>query len=165
MVSIRLEILLVIIASLCLADIYAFVQLQATTRNQFPIQMTKQQQPDTLDDEVLQTLLNVAIDASKRAGDIILGNAGGAEVTKSKANSRDLLTLIDPLCEQTIRDTVLEHFPSHDFLGEEDVDPGAKASAEAIDQKLSGKTSDFLWIVDPVRSLGLFVWALLYCCF
>jgi myo-inositol-1(or 4)-monophosphatase len=47
----------------------------------------------------------VAIEASKKAGDIILGNAGGAEVTKSKANSRDLLTLIDPLCEK-VRDKV-----------------------------------------------------------
>ena len=48
----------------------------------------------------LQKVLEVAVDASKRAGEIILGNAGGAEVTKSKANSRDLLTLIDPLCEK-----------------------------------------------------------------
>ena len=53
-----------------------------------------------LSSESLQKVLNVAIDASKKAGDIILGNAGGAEVTKSKANSRDLLTLIDPLCEK-----------------------------------------------------------------
>ena len=57
--------------------------------------------PETaLSSESLQKVLNVAIDASKKAGDIILGNAGGAEVTKSKANSRDLLTLIDPLCEK-----------------------------------------------------------------
>jgi hypothetical protein len=50
--------------------------------------------------ETLDKLLTVAIDASKQAGDIILGNAGGADVLKSKANSRDLLTLIDPLCEK-----------------------------------------------------------------
>lgn len=42
----------------------------------------------------------MAIDASKQAGDIIIGNAGGAEVTERKANTRDLLTLIDPLCEK-----------------------------------------------------------------
>jgi hypothetical protein len=52
------------------------------------------------DKEMLEQVLNVAIDASRKAGAIILGNAGGAEVTKSKANSRDLLTLIDPLCEK-----------------------------------------------------------------
>lgn len=50
--------------------------------------------------EVLDKLLSVAIDASKQAGEIILGNSGGADVLKSKANSRDLLTLIDPLCEK-----------------------------------------------------------------
>ena len=50
--------------------------------------------------ETLDSLLSVAITASKQAGEIILGNAGGADVLKSKANSRDLLTLIDPLCEK-----------------------------------------------------------------
>ena len=50
--------------------------------------------------KTLDKLLTVAIDASKQAGEIILGNAGGADVLKSKANSRDLLTLIDPLCEK-----------------------------------------------------------------
>ena len=55
---------------------------------------------ETLDNKVLNQILRVAIDASKKAGDIIVGNAGGAEVTERKANSRDLLTLIDPLCEK-----------------------------------------------------------------
>ena len=50
--------------------------------------------------EMLDSLLDVAIRASKLAGEIILGNAGGADVLKSKANSRDLLTLVDPLCEK-----------------------------------------------------------------
>lgn len=101
-------------------------------------------------------MLEVATKAAKKAGDIILGNAGGAEVTERKANSRDLLTLIDPLCEATIRDTVLETFPDHDFLGEEDVDPGAEASAAAIDNKLNSK-NDWLWIVDPIDGTTNFV--------
>ena len=50
--------------------------------------------------DFLDRVLQVAIEASKKAGDIIVGNAGGAEVTERKANSRDLLTLIDPLCEK-----------------------------------------------------------------
>ena len=89
------------------------------------------------------------MDASRKAGEIILGNAGGAEVTKCKANSRDLLTLIDPLCEKTIKETVLKTFPSHDFLGEEDVMPGKEASAAALNDKLS-VSQDWLWIVDPI---------------
>lgn len=100
--------------------------------------------------DTLQQILSVAIDAGKKAGDIILGNAGGAEVVNRKANSRDLLTLIDPLCEKTIKETILATFPDHDFLGEEDVPPGKEASAAAIDEKLRNSKSEWLWIVDPI---------------
>ena len=54
----------------------------------------------TANAKLLNQILQVAIDASKKAGEIIRGNASGAEVTERKANSRDLLTLIDPLCEK-----------------------------------------------------------------
>ena len=106
---------------------------------------------------MLSALLSVAIESSKLAGDIIIGNAGGASVTKVKANPRDLLTLIDPLCEKTIRDTVLSKFPSHDFLGEEDVPPGKEASAAALDAKLKSSLKDYLWIVDPIDGTSNFV--------
>lgn len=106
-------------------------------------------------DELLEQILQVAIDASRKAGDIILGNAGGAEVTNRKANSRDLLTMIDPLCEKTIQETVLASFPEHDFLGEEDVPPGKEASAAALEAKLA--SSDWLWIVDPIDGTTNFV--------
>ena len=101
-------------------------------------------------EEELDAFLKIAITASKKAGDIILGYDGGAEVTKLKANSRDLLTLVDPLCEKTIRDTVLDKFPDHKFLGEEDVPAGAEASAKALSSILSDGQSPFLWIVDPI---------------
>lgn len=108
-----------------------------------------------VDRDTLDEVLQVAIDAAKKAGDIILGHAGGAEVMKSKANSRDLLTMIDPLCEKTIRETVLASFADHDFLGEENVPPGKEASAKAIDEILSSETSsDWLWIVDPIDGKG-----------
>ena len=66
----------------------------------------------SLNDEMLDRVLEVAIDASKKAGEIIIGNAGGAEVTERKANSRDLLTLIDPLCEKVRSPYVLAKLPS-----------------------------------------------------
>lgn len=114
-------------------------------------------------DETLDSLLDVATRASKLAGEIILGNAGGADVLKSKANSRDLLTLIDPLCEKTIRETVLASFPDHDFLGEEDVPPGKEASAAAIDAKLANNPSRYLWIVDPIDGTSNFVHGMPLC--
>lgn len=117
----------------------------------------------TLDEKTLQEVLSVAIHASKKAGDIILGNAGGAEVTNRKANSRDLLTMIDPLCEKTIRETILATFSDHDFLGEEDVPPGKEASAAAIDAKLTSSDSEWLWIVDPIDGTTNFVHGMPLC--
>lgn len=120
--------------------------------------------------DVLDQVLEVAKDAARKAGEIIVGNAGGAVVTERKANSRDLLTLIDPLCERTIRDTVLATFPGHDFLGEEDVPPGKEASAAAIEAKLQkssssseGSGSDWLWIVDPIDGTTNFVHGMPLC--
>lgn len=113
-------------------------------------------------DSILDQVLDVAIDASKKAGDIILGNAEGAEVSQRKANSRDLLTLIDPLCEKTIRETVLATFSDHSFLGEEDVPPGKDASAAALDSKLN-EANDWLWIVDPIDGTTNFVHGMPHC--
>lgn len=118
---------------------------------------TTSAETSVVSDDVLDKVLVIAIEASKKAGDIILGNAGGVEVTERKANSRDLLTLIDPLCEQVIRDTVIEAFPNHDFLGEEDVPPGKDASSAALDSKLATNSSGWLWIVDPIDGTTNFV--------
>ena len=82
------------IAPLATSSTYTCLRM-ATSTNQSP------------NDTELQSLLSVAVAASKKAGEIILGNAGGADVTKSKANSRDLLTLIDPLCEKVSSFTLI----------------------------------------------------------
>ena len=114
-------------------------------------------------DDLIHQVLQVAILASKKAGDIIVGNAGGVEVTERKANSRDLLTLIDPLCEKTIKETVLAVFPNHDFLGEEAVPPGKEASAAALNAKLDVSGDDWLWIVDPIDGTTNFVHGMPLC--
>jgi len=119
--------------------------------------------PPNNDPLLLDRILEVAVAASKKAGAIILGNAGGSEVTDRKANSRDLLTLIDPLCEKVIRETVLEAFPDHSFLGEEDVPPGRDASAAALDAKLEENEGGFLWIVDPIDGTTNFVHGMPLC--
>ena len=107
-----------------------------------------------LTESELKSILSVAASAAKKAGDIIVSHSGGADVTKTKANPRDLLTLIDPLCEEIIKETVLSAFPTHDFLGEEDVPPGKEASAAALDAKLN-TDKDFLWIVDVSKQYQL----------
>ncbi len=54
-------------------------------------------------DNLLHEILQVAIDASQRAGDIILQHVDGAEVVETKSTNRDLLTRVDPLCEKVRR--------------------------------------------------------------
>lgn len=115
-----------------------------------------------LDESELKAILSTATIAAKKAGEIIISNSSGADVTKTKANPRDLLTLIDPLCEKIIKSTVLADFPSHDFLGEEDVPPGKEASAAALDAKLKTE-KDFLWIVDPIDGTSNFVHGMPLC--
>jgi len=124
-------------------------------------EVTKQSLPSF---DTLQSLEKVAIEASIAAGNIIVGNAGGAEVTERKANSRDLLTLIDPMCEKVIKETVLGSFPEHDFLGEEMVSPGKEASAAALSERIGVRAcSDWLWIVDPIDGTTNFVHGMPLC--
>lgn len=42
----------------------------------------------------------------------------------------------------------MESFPDHQFLGEEQVEPGIDAAIEALEEKLS--IGGWLWIVDPI---------------
>lgn len=51
-------------------------------------------------DTLLEECLSVAVDAAQRAGEIIRSYDQGAAVVNHKANSRDLLTVVDPLCEK-----------------------------------------------------------------
>ena len=60
-----------------------------------------------------------------------------------------------------IKETVLQTFPDHNFLGEEDVPPGKEASAAALDAKLAD--DGFLWIVDPIDGTTNFVHGMPLC--
>ena len=95
--------LLIIVLSLALVpfvDSFSFAPKKSFKSSTARSSMTSSNNIELPSEETLDSLLSVAITASKQAGEIILGNAGGADVLKSKANSRDLLTLIDPLCEK-----------------------------------------------------------------
>ena len=110
---------------------------------------------DVPDEADLTVILAVAERAARQAGRLIRDHAGGAAISDTKANSKDLLTRIDSLCEHRIRDTVRAAFPTHAFLGEEMVAPGREASAAALDEILAQSHDQYLWIVDPID--GTFV--------
>ena len=114
---------------------------------------------DLEDVEILEfsDLVEVGTAAAKAAGDIILNYKGGADVKKTKFNAKDLLTEVDPMCEEKIREVILNSFPSHSILGEEDVEPGKDASARALELYLTESKSDYLWIVDPIDGTSNFV--------
>lgn len=113
-------------------------------------------------EELLPRVLEVASEAARQAGQLILAGVG-AEVRATKASPRDLLTEVDGAAQRVIEASISEAFPEHDFLGEESVAPGAEAAAAALaDKDLSSK--DWLWIVDPIDGTTNFATALPLSC-
>lgn len=96
----------------------------------------------------------VAINAAAKAGEWIKSRAGSAFKTTTKYSAQDLVTEVDKGAEQMIRRLILTHFPDHAILGEEGVEPGAEASAKALE---AAREEEYLWIVDPVDGTTNFV--------
>lgn len=83
------------------------------------------------------TYLNTAIRAAQEAARIQQYHAGSPDLQISTKSSRsDLVTMVDKLCEQKIREVLLGEYPDHIVLGEE----GGQSLG----------TSDYRWVVDPL---------------
>jgi hypothetical protein len=67
-----------------------------------PLMVQRESQPhdDNPTSLLLDDFLAVAVDAARKAGAIISSHHQGVAVVDHKANSRDLLTVVDPLCEK-----------------------------------------------------------------
>ncbi|MDQ0063173.1 inositol monophosphatase family protein [Paenibacillus harenae] len=96
----------------------------------------------------------VAINCASKAGEWIKTKLGNYASLDIKYSSHDLVTEIDKGSERLIKNLVMTHFPHHSFLGEEGVEPGPKASAKALEDKLD---AEYLWIVDPIDGTTNFV--------
>ena len=84
----------------------------------------------------MQPLLNIAIRAARRAGDLIVRNLDRVPSLSVRSKSRnDFVTEIDHLAERDIMETVRRMYPDHGFLAEE-----------------SGRSGgdEFVWIIDPL---------------
>jgi myo-inositol-1(or 4)-monophosphatase len=84
----------------------------------------------------MQPLLNIAIRAARRAGDLIVRNVDRVPSLGVRSKSRnDFVTEIDQLAERDIIETIRRSHPDHGFLGEE-----------------SGRSGgdEFIWIIDPL---------------
>lgn len=83
----------------------------------------------------LDRALRVAIRAAEAAASIQRSHAGGVLEIDTKSSVTDLVTQVDRACETRIREILLDAFPDHVVLGEEE---GQQGEAECR------------WIVDPL---------------
>ena len=96
----------------------------------------------------------VAVSTAAKAGEWIKTKLGGFSSLSTKYSATDLVTEVDKGSETMIRNLILTHFPNHAILGEEGVEPGPEASAEALRQ---AQDAEYLWIVDPLDGTTNFV--------
>lgn len=84
----------------------------------------------------MQPLLNIAIRAARRAGDLILRSLPKLDSIQVSSKGRnDFVTEIDHLAEQEIINTIRRAHPEHGFLAEESGRSGS---------------DQLLWIIDPL---------------
>lgn len=85
----------------------------------------------------MHPLLNIAIKAARRAGNIITRYLGELETLKvHEKGLNDLVTLVDQAAENDIIETIRRAYPNHSILGEE---TGFHAGTE-----------EFVWVIDPL---------------
>jgi len=84
----------------------------------------------------MQPLLNIAVDAARRAGKIITQHYEQLDSSKvSEKGLRDLVTTVDKAAERKIIETIQKAYPDHSILAEESGEhPG----------------NEFTWIIDPL---------------
>jgi myo-inositol-1(or 4)-monophosphatase len=85
---------------------------------------------------VQQPLLNIAIRAARRAGDVIIRSLNRLESLQVTAKGRnDFVSEVDQNAEREIIELIRHSYPSHAFLAEESGQSGE---------------SDTVWIIDPL---------------
>ncbi|MCV2371249.1 inositol monophosphatase family protein [Roseateles oligotrophus] len=101
----------------------------------------------------LHPMLNVAIKAARAAGAII--NRASMDLDILKINTKapnDFVTEVDQAAENIIIETLLGAYPDHGILAEES------------GREHGNKTSEFVWIIDPLDGTTNFIHGLpMYC--
>ncbi|HEX2494164.1 MAG TPA: inositol monophosphatase family protein [Steroidobacter sp.] len=94
----------------------------------------------------MQPLLNIAVRAARRAGEVIIRGMNRLHRLDVRAKGQnDFVTEIDTQAEREIIEIVRRHYPDHAVLGEETGQSGDHADSE------------FLWIIDPLDGTTNFV--------
>lgn len=85
----------------------------------------------------LASLLDLAVQAARAAGQIHLAHVGRPFRVETKTTFSDLVTEVDRLAEAEVRRLILAAHPDHSILGEEG-------------GQVDGGTDSALWVVDPL---------------
>ncbi len=95
----------------------------------------------------MHPMLNTAVKAARRAGNIILRYARDIDriTIENKGNYQGYVTEADKAAEQAILDVLMDAYPDHHFLCEES---GVTSAAAA---------SDYQWIIDPLDGTTNFI--------
>jgi myo-inositol-1(or 4)-monophosphatase len=109
----------------------------------------------------LESILNAAERAARAAGGTITSNTGCCSLNVEKEcevkyNIKDIVTAYDKQAQTAIEDVIRTAFPTHSFLGEEDVASGAAASEAALLHALQDTETGFIWICDPIDGTANF---------
>lgn len=84
----------------------------------------------------MHPMLNIAVKAARRAGNLIHRAADNLDhLTVTKKSNADYVSEVDRAAERTIIETLLDAYPNHAILAEES---GAQGESE------------YLWIIDPL---------------
>src|SRR5260221_632976 len=80
--------------------------------------------------------LKIAIEAAQKAEKVLLDGYGQNLNFDIKESDHSPVTLIDKQAEKIIKETIIQAFPDHGFLGEE--------------EGSSNTDSEYVWIIDPL---------------
>lgn len=111
---------------------------------------------DAISGPQLDEFLFTAIAAAREAGRIQLAELGSELEVTTKSTEADLVTRVDRLSEERIRQIVLAAHPQHVFVGEEG---SADTPGEQADQGGACR-----WIVDPIDGTVNYAHGLPYFC-
>ena len=96
--------------------------------------------------QTIHPMINIAVRAARAAGSIINRAALDLDVLKvASKGTNDFVTEVDRAAEQAIIDTLLDAYPGHGILAEES---GRERGA---------RSSDYLWIIDPLDGTTNFI--------
>ena len=96
--------------------------------------------------QTIHPMLNIAVRAARAAGSIINRAALDLDVLKVAAKgTNDFVTEVDRAAEEAIIDILLDAYPDHGILAEES------------GRERGSRTSDYVWIIDPLDGTTNFI--------